>query len=199
MEFNDTFTLEDVTMEEVWMALSDPEMIKEALPGCQFLVEVEDDDPDFDALLAEAQETDEDVPILPDADPDDVAARAFKEGGKYAAVMQLSVGSVKPTFETVVTIEHREFPEMRSSGKGSASDSSFEMNAGMELREIENGVEVDWWAETSVFGRIANMGQRVISPVANRVINRFFKKVQKQLQDVGDESGNLRDRIKSYF
>jgi carbon monoxide dehydrogenase subunit G len=199
MEFNDTFTLEDVTMEEVWMALSDPEMIKEALPGCQFLVEVEDDDPDFDALLAEANEDDEEVPILPDADPEVVADRTFKEGSKYAAVMQLSVGSVKPTFETVVTIEEREFPEMRSSGKGSASDSSFEMDAGMTLRETEDGVEVDWWAETSVFGRIANMGQRVISPVANRVINRFFKKVQKQLQDVGDDGGNLRDRIKSYF
>jgi hypothetical protein len=195
MEFSGTFTLEDVTSEEVWLALSDPILIKNALPGCQFLVEVDNDaEPDFDELLAEA-EAREDPPILPDADPDDVAERAFVEGGRYAALMQLSVGSVKPRFETFVTIDRREFPEMDASGKGSASDSSFEMDSGMTLNETENGVEVDWWAETDVFGKMANMGQRVLSPVANRVINRFFKQVQKQLNDVGDDSG-LRDRIR---
>ena len=196
MEFNGTFTLEDVTTEEVWLALSDPVMIKNALPGCQFLVEVDmDEEADFDQLLSEAQER-EDPPILPDADPEDVAERAFEEDCRYAAVMQLSVGSVKPRFDTYVTIDRREFPEMDASGKGSASDSSFEMDSGMTLNETEEGVEVDWWAETDVFGRITNMGGRVINPVANRVINRFFKKVQKQLSDVGDEDGGLRDRIR---
>ena len=44
MEFDGTFTLEDVSTEEVWLAFSDPVMVKNALPGCQFLVEVGDDD-----------------------------------------------------------------------------------------------------------------------------------------------------------
>ncbi len=32
MEFDGEFTLEGVTSEEVWLALSDPVMIKNALP-----------------------------------------------------------------------------------------------------------------------------------------------------------------------
>jgi carbon monoxide dehydrogenase subunit G len=188
-----------VTTEEVWLALSDPVMIKKALPGCQFLVEVDDpDDVDFDVL--EEREADrEDPPTLPEADPEDVAERGLVEGGHYAALVQVGVGSVKPRFETVVTIDRREFPEMDASGEGSASDSSFEMDSGMTLVETDDGVDVEWWTEADVFGRVAQMGQRVINPVANRVVGRFFKQVQKQLSDVGDESSGLRDRISNYI
>ena len=38
MKFSGTFKLNDTTTEEVWLALSDPIMIENALPGCQFLV-----------------------------------------------------------------------------------------------------------------------------------------------------------------
>ena len=84
MEFSGTFTLEGATVEEVWLAFSDPYMIKNALPGCQFLVEVDSGDPDdvdFDALTEEATEA-EDPPILPDADPASTAvARARRPRG----------------------------------------------------------------------------------------------------------------------
>lgn len=196
MEFNGTFTLEDVSTEEVWLALSDPIMIKEALPGCQFLVRVDEGDVDFDEL--EASATDEDPPTLPEADLETVADRAFVEGGRYAALMEVGVGSVKPRFETIVTIERREFPEMDASGEGSASNSSFEMNSGMHLAETDEGVDVEWWTEADVFGRVAQMGQRVVNPVANRVVNRFFKQIQGQLTEVSAESSSgLRDRVRN--
>jgi carbon monoxide dehydrogenase subunit G len=201
MEFNGTFTLDGATVEEVWLAFSDPYMIKNALPGCQFLVEVDSaspDDVDFDALAEEATES-EDPPILPDADPDDVAERAFEEGGNYAALMQIKIGSVNPQFRTVVTIDRREMPEMDASGEGQSGDSSFEMDSWMTLTETDEGVDVEWGAEADVFGRIANMGQRLISPVANRVVKRFFKKVQSQISEVSDDDSGLRDRIKGYF
>ena len=196
MEFSGTFELEDVTAEEVWLALSDPVLIRQALPGCQYLVAIDDDDPDFDALAEEA-ESREDPPTLPEADPDDVAERAFEEGGRYAAVVGVQVGSVKPTFETVVTISEREFPTMRAEGDGDSSSGSFELDSGMTLTETDDGVEVEWWAEADVFGRVAQMGQRVINPVANRVINRFFSDVADRVSDVGDESPGMRERIRN--
>lgn len=195
MEFQGTFTLEEVTPEEVWLALSDPVMIKNALPGCQFLLQVENENPDFDELAAEA--SDSDPPILPEADPEDVAARVFEEGEHWAALMQLSVGSVEPRFETVVTIDEREFPEMAASGEGNASDSAFEMNSGLALAETDEGVDVNWWAEADVFGRIAQMGQRMINPVAQKVANRFFSKVEDNLNEVSKEGQGLRERIRS--
>jgi carbon monoxide dehydrogenase subunit G len=197
MEFDGTFTIEDVSTEEVWLSLSDPYMIKRSLPGCKFLTAVEDpDDVDFEALRE--AEPDDDPPILPDADPGGVAARGFEEGHHYAALMELSVGAVKPSFRTIVTIEEWDYPTGSASGEGDASGSSFEMNSKMELTETDEGVEIDWHAEADVFGRIAQMGQRVINPVANRVVNRFFSNVEDQLTEVAEEeSSGLRSRIRN--
>jgi len=199
VEFDGTVSIEEVTADEVWLALSDPVMIKQALPGCQFLVAVDDpDDVDFDALAESAPE--EDPETLPEAEPEEIAERAFVEGGTYAALMEISVGSVAPSFETVVTIEEREFPKMHASGEGSAANSSFEMSSGMELVETDDGVDVEWWAEADVFGRIAQMGQRVINPVANRVVGRFFDSIESQLSDAAtDDSKSLRDRVSGLF
>jgi len=196
MEFDGTFTIEDVSSEEVWLALSDPYMIKQSLPGCQYLTKVEDpEDVDFEELRD--AEPEEDPPILPDADLDDVAERAFEEGEHYAALLELKVGAVKPSFKTVVTIDAWEYPEGSASGEGNASGSSFEMDSAMALDDHEEGVDIDWHAEADVFGRIAQMGQRVINPVADRVVSRFFGNIEDRLTEVADDedSGGLRDRI----
>lgn len=200
MDFSGTFELDDVTPEEVWLALSDPYMIKAALPGCSFLVEV-DDDPDFDALR-EAAESETDPPILPDATPEDVAERAFETGQRYAALMEIGVGGVKPSFRTLVTVSEREFPRMAATGEGSAANSSFELSAWMELEETADGVAVEWAAEADVFGKIAQVGGRVINPVANRVVNQFFDAVADRLHEVGgaeddSERERIRDRVRN--
>ncbi|WP_255197638.1 CoxG family protein [Halorarius litoreus] len=185
-------------MEEVWLGLSDPVLIRNSLPGCQFLLEVDDESPDFEELRDRAAEIDdEDV----DLDPEAVAERAFQEGSRYVALMEISIGPVNPSFETTVENLHREFPEMRAEGEGSASNSSFDVEAGMRLSQDGDDVIVEWWAEADVFGRIAQMGQRMINPVANRVINQFFNSVEAQLDGLDPEtsssSGGLTTSIKS--
>jgi carbon monoxide dehydrogenase subunit G len=179
MDFNGTFELEETTVDEVWLALSDPVLVRNALPGCEFLVPVEDENPDFDALHEEAADRDEE----PTADPETIMDRAFEEDGRYAAVMGISVGPVNPTFETVVLIDTREYPSMRASGEGSAGNSSFEMTSGMELTETDDGVAVEWDADADIFGKIASMGQRVVNPVANKVVQRFFSAIQEELSE----------------
>ncbi len=179
MEFSGTFELEATDIEEVWLALSDPVLIEQALPGCQFLVEVDDPAVDFDDL----RETTADRQVEPSGDPEVIAERAFEEGGHYAALIQLSVGPVNPTFETVVTIDHREFPEMSADGEGSSKNSSFEFTSWMLLSEADEGVAIEWETEADVFGKVAQMGQRVVNPVANRVVKRFFSSVQDALHE----------------
>lgn len=179
MEFSGTFELESAAVEEVWLALSDPVLIEQSLPGCQFLVRVDDPEVDFDELRE--QYDDRDVGLS--GDPEVIAERAFEEGGHYAAMIQISVGPVNPSFETVVTIDHREFPEMTASGQGSSSNSSFEMSSSMALSESETGVAVEWETTADVFGKVAQMGQRVMNPVANRVVKRFFSSVQDKLHE----------------
>jgi hypothetical protein len=42
MEFDGTLTLEDVSTEDVWLALSVPVVIEQALRGCRFPVAVDE-------------------------------------------------------------------------------------------------------------------------------------------------------------
>lgn len=195
MKFNGKFELEGVTTEEVWMALSDPVMIEHSLPGCQYLVSVDDpENVNFDDFGND--DSTEELPMLPEAEPSIVADRALQEGETYAALVEIGVGSVKPSFKSLVTIDEREFPKMDASGKGNDSSNSFEMNSGMELFQTgDDAVTVEWWAEAKVFGRLAQMGQRVIDPVANRVVNRFFTQLENQLKEVNESTG-LRSRIR---
>jgi carbon monoxide dehydrogenase subunit G len=70
----------------------------------------------------------------------------------------------------------------------------------MTLVETESGVTIEWWAEADVYGRIAQMGQRMINPVANRVVNRFFSQLEEQLLKLEEEQENssgVTDRIRS--
>jgi carbon monoxide dehydrogenase subunit G len=183
MEFSGTFELEETTVEEVWLALSDPELVWNALPGCQFLARVEDDDPDFDALREEYEGREPELTM----DEETIHGRAFEEGATYAALMEVSLGSVSPSFRTVGTVDEREEYRMVAAGEGESGNSSFEGSAEMELRSVEGGVAVDWQAEADVFGRIAQMGQRVVNPAANRVIKRFFDGIKDTIEDLAAE------------
>lgn len=196
MEFNGKFEIEGATIEEVWLALSDPVLIQQCLDGCQYMLAVDGEDVDFDAVRERV--ADDDPPTLPEADVDEIADRSFEEGGVYATEIGTSVGSVNPTFQTVVRIADREFPEMTATAEGAASNSSVEVNSWMSLTESDDGAVVEWGAETEVFGRVAQLGGRVINPVANRIVNRFFSNVEARLSDVGEEdAAGVGERIRN--
>ncbi|WP_380675670.1 CoxG family protein [Salinigranum sp. GCM10025319] len=193
MEFSGEFELDGVSPEDAWIVLSDPIAVRDALKGCRYITRIDDDD-DFNF---DDYEPEEDIETLPDADPEVVAARAFEEGGVYAALMQVGVGSVKPRFETRVTIKERAFPHMVATGGGDASNSSFEMESWMDIEETEDGSIVKWGTEANVSGRIAQLGGRVMNPVADKIVSNFFKSIQKQMTgfEESENSKSMRDRL----
>jgi carbon monoxide dehydrogenase subunit G len=196
MEFEGEFELDGVPPEKAWIVLSDPMAVRDSLKGCQYITPMGEDF-NFDEYEAK-----EDVEMLPEADPDTVADRAFVAGQKYAALMQVGVGSVKPRFETTVTIDDRDDEEfeMLASGGGDASGSSFSMNSGMRIHELEDGdgSRIEWWTEADVSGRIAQLGSRVINPVANKIVNNFFGSIEKQMSDVDEETNSgVTDRLRN--
>lgn len=192
MEFSGDFELDGVRPEEAWMVLSDPIAVKQALRGCQYITRMDE------TFGFEDYEPPEDPPTLPEADPADVAARAFEEGETYAAVVQLGVGSVKPRFESRITIDERAYPRMVATGRGSASGSSFEMESWMEVEGTEAGCRMEWGAETNIAGRVARLGSRMLQPVANKVVNDFFDEIEAKLTEVeqADDEG-LRDTVRT--
>jgi carbon monoxide dehydrogenase subunit G len=176
MEFNDTFELEGVSTEEAWLVLSDPMAIQQALPGCKFLTRI-----DGEAFNFDEHEPEQESETAVEHDPEVVEERAFATGEEYAALMEVGVGSVKPSFETRITIDECDYPSMRASGSGSSSGSAFTMNADMSVSETEDGTKVEWTAEIDISGRVAQMGQRVLNPVANKVVNQFFNNIEEQI------------------
>ncbi|WP_440769504.1 CoxG family protein [Natronorubrum sp. DTA28] len=195
MEFDGEFVLEDVPPEKAWIVLSDPVAVRNSLKGCKYITPM-DDDFSFDDY-----EPDEDLETLPEADPEDVAERAFVEGREYAALMQVGVGSVKPRFETSVTITERDEEDfiMTATGSGTASGSSFSMDSGMQIYPLEGGEgsRIEWWTEADISGRIAQLGSRVIKPVANKIVGNFFSDIEQQMSDVDEETDSgITDRIR---
>ena len=195
MEFEGEFELDGVPPEKAWIVLSDPMAVRDSLKGCRYITPM-DDDFNFDEY-----EPEEDVEMLPEADAETVADRAFVAGQKYAALMQIGVGSVKPRFETTVTIDERDDEnfEMLASGGGDASGSSFSMNSGMRIHALEDGEgsRIEWWTEADISGRIAQLGSRVIKPVADKIVNNFFSSIEKQMTDVDEDTKTgVTDRIR---
>lgn len=197
MEFDGSFELEDIPPAQAWIVLSDPVAVRNALRGCRFITPMDED------FSWDDYEPPADVETLPDADPAVVAERAFREGQEYAALMQIGVGSVKPRFETVVTIEDRddEAFEMVASGGGSASDSRFTMTSGMTIEplEEESGSRIEWWVEADISGRIAQLGSRVIKPVADKIVGDFFSEIESQMGDVEETDSGFTERIRGMF
>lgn len=197
MEFDGEFELEGVPPDKAWVVLSDPIAVRDALKGCQFITPM-DDDFEWDEY-----EPAEDVETLPEADPDVVADRAFEAGQDYAALMQVGVGSVKPKFETTVAIEDRDDEEfvMTATGSGSASGSSFSMDSGMRIHELEDGdgSQIEWWTEADVSGRIAQLGGRVINPVADKIVNNFFTAIESEMTEVEETDSGVTDKIRGMF
>jgi carbon monoxide dehydrogenase subunit G len=194
MEFSGSFELKGIAPDDAWVMLSDPIAVRNALKGCQYITPM-DDDFSFDDY-----EPDADVETLPEADPEVVAERVFREGTTYAALMQVGVGSVKPRFETQITIEERDGEDFRmvATGTGSASGSSFEMEAWMDIDETETGSRIEWGAEADVSGRIAQLGGRVINPVADKIVNKFFSNIEQQMTDVeASDDGGVTSRLKN--
>ncbi|WP_201289254.1 CoxG family protein [Halovenus carboxidivorans] len=175
--------------------LSDPIAVRDALKGCRYITPLDDEDFNFDDYEAE-----EDVETLPEADPEEVADRAFREETDYAALMQVGVGSVKPRFETQVRIGERDDENyvMTATGSGAASSSEFEMESWMEIEETENGSRINWGTEADVSGRVAQLGNRVLNPVADKIVNNFFNNIEQQMTDVEEsDEGGVTSRLRN--
>jgi carbon monoxide dehydrogenase subunit G len=195
MEFSGAFELDGVEPADAWVMLSDPIAVRNALKGCKYITPVDDDDFNFDDY-----EPEEGLETLPEADDETVAARAFKSNTTYAALMQVGVGSVKPKFETRITIEDRDHDEFRmiATGSGNASSSTFEMESWMDIEGTETGSAIEWGAEADISGRIAQLGGRVINPVADKIVSNFFGNIEQQMTDVEEsDSGGVTSRLRN--
>ncbi len=192
MEFTGETTLEGIPPDEAWMFLTDPVAIRKSLRGCKYITPM-DEDFSFDDY-----EPDESRATIPKADYQEVRMRSFEEGQSYAALMETGIGPVTPRFEAQLTVEERDDARHRmvASGEGNSSNSSFEMEAEMTIKETDGGSMIDWDAQADVFGRLEQLGGRVIEPATDEIVNDFFDNIDRLLTkkpttSEGDKFGML--------
>jgi carbon monoxide dehydrogenase subunit G len=135
-----------VTQQQAWEALNDPEILKACIPGCQKF-----------ELSGDQKFT--------------VAA-----GIKMGPVSALFNGSVQLTDIVAPQSYKLNFDAqggVAGFGKGEAA---------VEIKPLEKGCELHYTVHSSVGGKIAQLGQRLIDGVAKNMAEDFFRRFEAELE-----------------
>lgn len=115
---------------------------------------------------------------LPDATETQVA-----EGKTITAKMRVGVGFIKDTFDS--RISYRDVNEQNMT-VGLAIDAKAKSNSSNVLIDIsvsgdDSTATLKWSVDAMMAGRLASIGQRYISKVADRIIERSFECMMAKL------------------
>jgi carbon monoxide dehydrogenase subunit G len=101
-----------------------------------------------------------------------------KSEDEYLAVVVASVGPVKAKFKgTLVLSDRVEASGYRIVGQGEGGIAGFgKMNAEVRLADTEGGTELTYVSTAEVGGKLAQIGSRLVSSVANKLADEFFKR-----------------------
>lgn len=105
----------------------------------------------------------------------------FVAGGddEYRAVVVASVGPVKARFKGTLLLSERDGPNgYRIAGQGEGGIAGFgKMTATVTLADAEEGgTLLTYVAEAQVGGKLAQIGSRLVTSVANKLAAEFFKR-----------------------
>ena len=135
-----------VTQQQAWEALNDPEILKACIPGCQKFEPVGDQ--------------------------------------KFVVAAGIKMGPVSALFNGHVQLTDIVPPQsyklnfdaqggVAGFGKGESS---------VEIKPLEKGCELHYTVHSSVGGKIAQLGQRLIDGVAKNMAEDFFKRFEAALE-----------------
>lgn len=95
---------------------------------------------------------------------------------EFDAVVVAAVGPVKAKFKGSLTLFERAAPSgYRIAGKGGGGIAGFgKMQAQVTLTEQDGGTLLSYTAEAQVGGKLAQIGARLVSSVANKMADEFF-------------------------
>jgi carbon monoxide dehydrogenase subunit G len=101
-----------------------------------------------------------------------------KNDDEFAAVVVAAVGPVKARFKGSLVLSDRvEATSYRIAGQGEGGIAGFgKMKAEVRLADVEGGTELTYVSTAEVGGKLAQIGSRLVSSVANKLADEFFKR-----------------------
>jgi hypothetical protein len=134
-----------VTQQQAWEALNDPEILKACIPGCQ----------------------------------------KFEPAGdhKFSVAAGIKMGPVSALFNGHVQLTDIVPPQsykLNFDAQGGVAGFGKGESA-VEIKPLEKGCELHYTVHSSVGGKIAQLGQRLIDGVAKNMAEDFFKRFEAEL------------------
>ncbi len=101
----------------------------------------------------------------------------------FTAVIRAGISFIKGDFKMHFTTAEKRPPEhSKLLAHGSGMGSTIDLETTMDLEESNGSTTMKWNAEVKVGGRIASVGQRLLSGQAEKTIKQLFGCLQGQLE-----------------
>ena len=102
---------------------------------------------------------------------------------RFRVVAKLGVSVIRASFDIVFTISDRVQPShVRLKGHGLGGGSAVDLEIAIDLSEEGAQTLLSWKSDAKVSGTLASLGQRVLSTVADRLVNEVFSSVRSSLE-----------------
>jgi carbon monoxide dehydrogenase subunit G len=146
-----------VSQQAAWEALNDTDLLKEAIPGCESITQSVADAADLDADVA----------------------------GVYDLVMVAAIGPVKAKFKGKLQLMDLDPPNaytIRFEGSGGIAGFG-KGSAAVKLVPSEGDTtRLDYEANATVGGKIAQVGSRLVDMAARKIADNFFDNFTEALR-----------------
>ncbi len=113
----------------------------------------------------------------------DLQSLEVKSPDDFTAVIRAGVSFIKGDFKMHFTTAEKQPPQhAKLLAHGSGIGSTIDLETTMDLAESNGETTMKWHAEVKVGGRIASVGQRLLSGQAEKTIKQLFGCLQGQLK-----------------
>lgn len=104
---------------------------------------------------------------------------------EFVAVIRAGVSFIKGDFTMRFTTTERDPPaHAKLVAHGTGMGSTIDLDTLLDLADAQGGTSMKWAAEAMVGGRIASVGQRLLSGQAEKIVKQLFGCLQKQLESM---------------
>lgn len=101
---------------------------------------------------------------------------------QYQATMKIGIGPIRGIYSGKIHLLEQQPPlSYRMNVDGGGGPGNITGSGLMTLREEAGTVIVSYDGEAHVTGRIASVGQRLLTPIAKQMIGQFFKCMEKKI------------------
>jgi len=112
----------------------------------------------------------------------DLQSLEVKSPDDFTAVIKAGVSFIKGDFKMHFTTTEKQPPQhAKLVARGSGMGSTIDLQSTLDLAESDGMTKMKWVAEAAVGGRIASVGQRLLSGQAEKTIKQLFGCLEGQL------------------